>query len=67
MPKTRDDARVLADIDKFRFERWAASLADGMEANRKQRGDQDIDGRGRIPNIRDWPAIAFVTQDSNSR
>ena len=34
MPKTAEDAHELADIDKFRFERWAASLVDGMEANK---------------------------------
>ena len=49
MPKTRDDARTLASMDAFRFERWAASLVDGMEANKRQRGDKGIDGRGRIP------------------
>ena len=48
MPKTRDDAKTLADLDKFRFERWAASLVDGMEANKRQRGDGGIDGRGRF-------------------
>ena len=49
IPKTRDDAKTLADIDKFRFERWAASLVDGMEANKKQRRDNGIDGKGRLP------------------
>ena len=47
-PKTAEDARALADIDKFRFERWAAALIDGMEPNVSQRGDRGIDGRGRI-------------------
>ena len=58
---TARDARELADIDKFRFERWAASLVDGMEANRKQRGDQGIDGRGRLP-IRKGVFIDVVSQ-----
>ena len=49
MPKTRDDAQFMASNDAFRFERWAASMVDGMEANKKQHGDQGIDGRGRIP------------------
>ncbi len=49
MPKTKDDAQFMASSDPFRFERWAASLVDGMEANRKQRGDKGIDGWGRIP------------------
>ena len=49
MPKTADDAHALADLDKFRFERWAAALVDGMEPNRKQRGDRGIDGWGRLP------------------
>ena len=61
MPKTRDDAYVLADIDKFRFERWAASLVDGMEFNKKQRGDKGIDGYGRIA-IRKGKFIDMVSQ-----
>ena len=61
MPKTAADAHELADIDKFRFERWAASLVDGMEANKKQRGDKGIDGRGRLP-IRKGVFIDVVSQ-----
>ena len=61
MPKTRDDAKTLADLDKFRFERWAASLVDGMEANKRQRGDKGIDGRGRFP-IRKGQFIDIVSQ-----
>ena len=61
MPKTADDARTLAEIDAFRFERWAASLVDGMEANKKQRGDRGIDGRGRIP-IRKGSFVDVVSQ-----
>ena len=49
MPKTPDHARTLAGIDPFHFERWAASLAPWVEANKRQRGDGGIDGRGRIP------------------
>ena len=48
MPKTAEDARTLADLDKFRFERWAAALIDGMEPNVVQRGDKGVDGRGRL-------------------
>ena len=29
MPKTVDDARMIAGVDAFRFERWAASLVEG--------------------------------------
>ena len=47
-PVTSEDARTLASMDKFRFERWAASIVDGMEANTRQRGDKGIDGRGRL-------------------
>ena len=36
IPKTRDDAKFMAQDDSFRFERWAASLVDGMEGNKKQ-------------------------------
>ena len=61
LPKTRDDAKTLADLDKFRFERWAASLVDGMEANKHQRGDKGIDGRGRLP-IRKGQFIDIVSQ-----
>ncbi|MCY4538114.1 MAG: DNA methyltransferase [Chloroflexi bacterium] len=49
MPKTLEDAKALAAYDPFKFERWAASLVPGMEANKKQRGDKGIDGRGRLP------------------
>ena len=45
MPKTPEDA---AELDKFKLERWAVSLVDGTEANKRQRGDQGIDGKGRF-------------------
>ena len=61
MPKTLDDAKFLAKLDKFLFERWAASLVDGIEANKKQRKDEGIDGRGRIP-IRKGKFIDIVSQ-----
>ena len=48
MPKTIGSARDLARRDKFKFELWAASIVDGIEANKKQRGDKGIDGKGRI-------------------
>ena len=49
LPKTKDQAKTLASMDKFKFERWAAALVDGIEPNRNQRGDKGIDGWGRIP------------------
>ena len=49
IPKRAEDAHELARIDKFRFERWAASLVDGVQYNEKQRADKGIDGRGRFP------------------
>ena len=61
IPKTVDDAKTLADLDKFRFERWAASLVDGMEANTRQRKDKGIDGWGRIP-IRKGQFLDVVSQ-----
>ena len=61
MPKTGEDAKTLAKIDKFRFERWAAALVDGMEANARQRGDKGIDGRGRIA-IRKGKFVDIVSQ-----
>ena len=61
MPKTRDDARFMAANDAFRFEGWAAALVDGMEPNRKQRGDGGIDGWGRLP-IRKGQFVDMVSQ-----
>ena len=61
LPKTRDDARFMASSNPFLFERWAASLVDGMEANKKQRGDGGIDGWGRIP-VRKGQFIDMVSQ-----
>ena len=61
MPKTPEDAAELAELDKFKFERWAVSLVDGMEANKRQRGDQGIDGKGRFP-IRKGQFIDLVSQ-----
>ena len=61
MPKTTEDARVMAGYDKFKFERWAAALVDGMEPNRKQRGDNGIDGWGRLA-IRKGKFIDLVSQ-----
>ena len=49
MPKTVSDAHAMAEMDPFKFEKWAASLTPWMEANKKQRGDGGIDGRGRYP------------------
>ncbi len=60
-PKTPIDARALADLDAFRFERWAAALVDGMEPNRQQRGDGGIDGWGRLA-IRKGRFIDLVSQ-----
>ena len=48
MPRTLESARDLARRNKFTFETWAASLVDGVEANKNQRGDKGIDGRGRL-------------------
>ena len=61
LPKTRDDARFMAGSDPFRFERWAASLVDGMEANKKQHGDHGIDGWGRLP-IKKGQFVDLVSQ-----
>ena len=51
----------MAGSDPFRFERWAASLVDGMEANKKQHGDHGIDGWGRLP-IKKGQFIDLVSQ-----
>ena len=61
LPKTRDDAKTLATYDAFRFERWAASLVDGMEYNKVQTGDKGIDGRGRVA-LRKGHFIDLVAQ-----
>lgn len=61
LPKTQNHAKTLASMDKFRFERWAAGLVDGMEYNKVQRGDKGIDGKGRIA-IRKGQFIDLVSQ-----
>ena len=61
MPKTLDDASALAAYDPFKFERWAASLTPGMEANKRQRGDKGIDGLGRLP-VRKGVFVDVVAQ-----
>ena len=61
IPRVLDHAKTLASLDKFRFERWAASLVDGMEANTKQRGDRGIDGWGRLP-VKKGQFIDIVSQ-----
>ena len=61
IPKTRDDARDMARNSSFHFEKWAASLIDGMEGNKKQTKDKGIDGRGRIP-IKKGQFIDVVAQ-----
>ena len=66
MPKTVEQAKVLAAEDKFIFEKWAASLVEGIEANTKQRGDGGIDGRGRIA-IRKGHFIDLVSQIKGGR
>lgn len=48
MPRTLESAYDLAKRDKFKFETWAASMVDRIEANKNQRGDKGINGRGRI-------------------
>lgn len=61
MPKTIDDAKTLAEYDKPKFEKWAASLTPGMEANKKQVADGGIDGRGRYP-LRKGVFVDVVSQ-----
>ena len=61
LPHPITPAHELASIDKFRFEKWAASLVEGMEPNSVQRGDEGIDGRGRFP-IRRGKYIDLVSQ-----
>ena len=61
MPKTIEDAKTLAEYDPFKFEKWAASLTPGMEANKRQRADKGIDGRGRYP-LRKGVFVDIVSQ-----
>jgi len=61
LPKTPGDAKTLAGLDAFKFERWAASLVDGMEPNKKQRGDGGIDGYGRLA-VKKGKFIDLVSQ-----
>ena len=48
LPMTLHHASVLAEIDKFKFETWAASITPCIEANKAQVADKGIDGYGRI-------------------
>ncbi len=48
LPMTLHHANVLAEIDKFKFEKWAASITPYIEANKLQVADKGIDGYGRI-------------------
>lgn len=61
MPKTVDDAKTLTEHDKPKFEKWAASLTPGMEADKKQVADGAIDGRGRYP-LRKGVFVGVVSQ-----
>ncbi len=61
---TQDESINLIYLDppfNSKFERWAASLVDGMEANKKQSGDRGIDGRGRLA-IRKGQFVDLVSQ-----
>ncbi len=60
IPRTVADARELAAAP-FQFETWAATLVPHMEANIRQRGDQGIDGRGRLP-LRKGVFVDMVAQ-----
>ena len=46
IPKDLASARKLAKIDAFDFETWAVTRMPGMLANRRQVGDDGIDGHG---------------------
>jgi site-specific DNA-methyltransferase (adenine-specific) len=45
IPTTTEDARSLAEIDKFQFEFWAVSLVGGHSRYGRTTGDHGVDGQ----------------------
>jgi DNA modification methylase len=45
IPTTAEDARSLAEIDKFQFEFWAVSLVGGHSRYGRSTGDHGVDGQ----------------------
>ena len=61
IPKDLASARKLAGIDAFDFETWAVTRIPGMLANRRQVGDDGIDGHGYTHNkIGGKPALILA-------
>ena len=48
VPKSFEDAKELASVNKFQFELWAISLIPKLHPNKRQVGDHGIDGKGII-------------------
>jgi DNA modification methylase len=45
IPTTTEDAKALADVDKFQFEFWAVSLVGGHSRYGRSTGDHGVDGQ----------------------
>ena len=48
IPQSLADARKLATEKPFDFEAWAVTRVPGLAPNERKRGDEGIDGRGRM-------------------
>ena len=59
IPADLESARLLADTDPFKFERWMVEQIDGLWPNERQTGDGGIDGRG-VTHPDNLPIVAQV-------
>lgn len=48
IPQSLADARKLAAEKPFDFEAWAVTRIPGLAPNERKRGDEGVDGRGRM-------------------
>ncbi len=58
VPETESAARVLAQQDRFEFQKWAVSLVPNVYPLEGKGADEGIDGRGSFPEITDQQKIA---------
>lgn len=67
IPTTVEDAKALADLDKFQFEFWAVSLVGGHSRYGRTTGDRGVDGQFffKIDSKHDGTAIISVKGGKN--
>lgn len=67
IPTTTEDARSLAEIDKFQFEFWAVSLVGGHSRYGRTTGDHGVDGQFffKMDSKRDGTGIISVKGGKN--